>query len=100
MSTLLTLNDVLAERDRQDEKWGEQNHPDGTAQPGDFAEAEAQREATNRAAAEGTLTWRDILAEEVKEAFAESDPELLRKELVETISVAFAWIEAIERRAT
>ena len=30
-STFAVLDEVRAERARQDAKWGEQNHPDGTA---------------------------------------------------------------------
>jgi hypothetical protein len=85
------------ERYRQDAKWGPQNHPDGTARPGDHglsAWATAKCKANNKA----QDNWRDILEEEVYEAFAEADPEKLRHELIQVAAVAVAWIESIDRR--
>lgn len=80
--------DVVDERDRQDAKWGEQNH--------------------------GDAIWLAVLIEEVGEAAREIlearpvvgyvDPippiatALLRAELVQVAAVAVAWIEAIDRR--
>lgn len=97
--------DVVAERDRQDRKWGQQSHPDGTGarvevvplwDAVDFAEW--AKHATDSSAQAGEVTWRHILLEEVAEAFAESDPELLRTELVQVAAVAVQWVEAIDRR--
>jgi hypothetical protein len=89
---------VTAERAKQDSKWGEQNHPDGTGEPHEAVLAEAKRRLCETAAGAGALTWRDILDEEVAEAFAETDPARLRAELVQVAAVAVAWIEAIDRR--
>lgn len=90
---------VRREREAQDAKWGEQNHPDGTGLTLlDLERAEVARERCKEAAAEGRLTWRDILLEEVAEALAEADPELLRAELVQVAAVAHAWVEALDRR--
>lgn len=110
--------EVLHERDRQDAKWGEQNHPDGTAGPirwlrylayvvpgGELRAATADeiaaaaKTATDTAAESGEVTWRDILLEEVAEAFAEVDSAKLRAELVQVSAVAQQWIGAIDRRA-
>jgi hypothetical protein len=91
------LAEITAERQRQDARWGEQNHPDGTGL-WYAAQAEYERTRTNNAAADGNLTFRHVLAEEVAEAFAESDPAALRAELVQVAAVAAAWIEAIDRR--
>ncbi|HYF53037.1 MAG TPA: hypothetical protein VEA41_02135 [Salinarimonas sp.] len=44
------------------------------------------------------MTYSQILAEEVAEALAESDPMLLRAELVQVAAVAVQWVEAIDRR--
>jgi len=97
------------ERLRQDAKWGEQNHPDGTGperswgldDPGSAREiAEVFREETDHKAREGKLTWRDIALEEIAEAFAEDDPELLRAELNQVSAVFAAWAEAITRRVS
>ena len=90
------LPEIAAERDRQDEKWGEQNHPDGTG-PGYAPDAKRARERCQRAARLGLVSYRDILEEEVYEAFAESDPDLLRAELVQVAAVAVAWIEKLDR---
>lgn len=73
---------VVEERDRQDAKWGEQNHDD--------------------------YTWLAILMEEVGEASQETLVEKfgaaanghgnLREEVVHIAAVALAWIECIDRR--
>jgi hypothetical protein len=93
------LADVDNERTAQDIVWGEQNHPDGTGLPYDTETAEAARERCQQSAAMGTVTWREILFEEVWEAMAEADPVKLREELVQVAAVALAWVEAIDRRA-
>jgi NTP pyrophosphatase (non-canonical NTP hydrolase) len=75
------LRDVIAERGRQDTKWGDQSgHADEL--------------------------WLTILSEEVGEAAKEVlDARFdntwadLRKELVQVAAVVVAWIEAIDRRA-
>lgn len=92
--------DVLVERQRQDDKWkGDgQSHPNGTGDPFDGDEARYAEQRTDIAAQEGELTWRLILEEEVAEAFAESDDDALRKELVQVSAVAQAWIKDIDRR--
>ena len=83
---------VRAERARQDAKWGDQSHrPDGTGALKWAALADDQKQATDEAAEDGSLTWRHILLEEVYEAFAESDPEKLTEELIQVAAVALAW---------
>lgn len=82
-SVTAALEAVLAERARQDAKWGEQNHLD--------------------------LTWLAILTEEVGEAAQEiltnqfgkvgNGHGDLREEAVHVAAVALAWIEAIDRRS-
>src|SRR5581483_7213285 len=99
MSRLTVLGEVSGERDRQEAKFPEQELPDGTAENGDVELASAARWACDRAAADGSLTWRHILKEEFREALAESDPVLLRAELVQVAAVAVRWVEAIDRRA-
>jgi len=73
--------EVLAERARQDEKWGEQNHDDAW--------------------------WLAILVEEVGEtaqailqAVEEGgDPARVRKEVVQSCAVSLAWLQCMDRRA-
>lgn len=112
------LAEVAAERERQNTKWGEQNHPNGTG-PKTTPMAEIVRgpanaivnrhyafglmyqakSATDAHAAAGTVTYADILLEEVFEALAESDPVKLRTELIQCAAVATQWVEAIDRAA-
>ena len=95
-ATKFVLDNVSDERARQDKKWGEQNHPDGTGKHSPLADT--FRELCDAATADGTLTWAHILLEEVAEALDESDPEKLEEELLQTIAVGVAWVEAIRRR--
>ncbi|WP_258376555.1 helix-turn-helix domain-containing protein [Curtobacterium sp. MCBD17_028] len=99
--------EVREERRRQDAKWGEQNHPDGTG-AGRYPDVmiskswgglrDLFRDLTDAHAADDTVTFLDILAEEVLEAFAEDDPVKLRTELIQVAAVAQQWVSAIDRR--
>lgn len=96
--TLNVLNDIARERQRQDGKWGTQrDHPDGTG-PEYSANADWARSYCDLAFSKGLGTWKDILLEEVWEAFAEEDPQALREELVQVAAVACCWVEAINAR--
>lgn len=90
--------EVLAEVDRQFEMWGEQNHPDGTALADDEKLADMVKQLNAEFVRTGNLTWRDILWEEVREAFAEEDREPLREELLQVAAVALSWVNALDRR--
>ncbi|WP_193318854.1 hypothetical protein [Nonomuraea phyllanthi] len=92
------LGDVAAERAAQDARWGMQILPDGTGGEGTVAESDRARCETEAAARDGALTWRHVLAEEVLEAFAETDPERLRAELIQVAAVAVKWCQALDRR--
>lgn len=94
------LADVIEERFRQDARWGESNHPDGT-EDGEFfrIRRDFRRQATKEFAQAGQLTWRHILDEQAHKAYAEVDPKVLREKLIRTAAVAVAWAEAIDRRA-
>ena len=73
-------NEIMDERKRQDDKWGEQNHDD--------------------------YVFAAILGEEVGEvqqAMLKRDYEQgpatnIRKELIQLAAVAVGWLEAIDRR--
>lgn len=94
------LEEVAAERRRQDDTWGEQNHPNGTGERV-WGDMEQQQKQVNQVMVEiNQLTWMDILLEEVVEAFATDDERQLRAELVQVAAVATAWIECIDRRAS
>ncbi len=74
------INEVLAERDSQDRKWGEQNHDD--------------------------YRWLTILTEEIGELaqaalhdeFGGKHAGTLESELIQAAAVCVAWLECIERR--
>jgi hypothetical protein len=93
------LAEIADERDRQDAKWGEQNHPDGTGHQGDRVMSDYLRTRCQRRFEQGAGTWRDILQEEMGEAYAESEPANLRSELIQLAAVVVAWVEAIDRRS-
>lgn len=89
---------LAGERARQEVRWDAQSHPDGTGAPHFKAAATRARRACDRAAASGTLTWREILSEEFYEALAESDLAALAGELRQIAAVAVNWSEDITRR--
>lgn len=98
-------NSVLAERDRQEHLWGEQNHPDvplvlpATKRGLHRAESEKWKTLNARRVKMGHLAWDGILLEEIYEALAESDPDKLRTELVQSMAVILNWLECVERRS-
>lgn len=108
MTAAAILAEVAAERARQDARWGEQNHPDGTGPnvplcyfpklPSMADLAVNARTVTNLRAKRGDVTWLDILLEEVFEALELTDTAKLRAELIQVAAVAGAWAEAIDRR--
>lgn len=92
------IQEVIYERWMQVQKWGVQNHPDGTDARLFHREADSYRTMCDTKAELGCLTWSDILLEEVYEALAEEDPLRLEAELVQVAAVCTAWIEASRRR--
>lgn len=92
------LDLIAAERKRQDEKWGVQDHPDGTSHL--LRKTTEIKRAVCQAAFAGQRgSWRVILDEEVAEAAAEEDPVKLKQELIQVAAVCVAWIESIDRRS-
>lgn len=91
------LNEIEMEVNAQLNKWGVQSHSNGTGQPYDGVTADTARSICDWAAKQGTLTWRHILDEEVKEAFAESDYFKLREELIQVAAVCCSWVQALDR---
>lgn len=92
--------DVLIERSKQIQKWGKQHYPN-VHQLHDY---EIRDESFYKEILEirrkfGTLSWGDILLEEVAECFsacATSDIDNLREELVQVAAVCLAWIENLD----
>lgn len=109
---LTVIHEIAVERGRQEQVWGEQNHPDGTGtdwvsgiipaygwkDPVAAHVADLAKRDCKQAATRGTQTWLKIAREEMAEAFAETDPDKLRIELVQTAAVLVNWIQAIDRR--
>lgn len=103
------LHEVYAELERQYEKWGPQNHPNGTGPNSILYFVEESRDssavqmlrscraANERAVEAGKLTWSLILLEEVLEAQMESDPQRLHEELIQVAAVAVQWALKIKR---
>lgn len=101
--------EIKAERERQDLKWGEQNHPilneDLMVIPvvhtslyyGIPTEEAAKRKCDQRAK-EGRVTFMDILVEEVSEvASSGKDIQAMREELIQVAAVAVAMIQSLDR---
>lgn len=104
--TRTVLAEVFDERARQDAKWGQQDHPNGTGPDlawgilGPASEvADEARRRCQQDAAEGRATFAGIALEEFAEAMAESDPDRLRTELVQNAAVFVQWVERIDRLA-
>jgi hypothetical protein len=99
-SPLKDIYDLIREeRERQDKKWGPQNHPSFTEWAQGYGiptedEAEVNCDA---AFALGHGTWSHILIEELAEAVFAKTEEKRKEELIQVAAVAIAWIESIER---
>lgn len=105
--TVNVLSDVRAERARQFARYGtNEDFLDGTGADvkwfGDVTAVQAEQTLrTNYEAYEaehGVVTFRHLVAEEVAEAFQESNPARLRAELLQVAALAVSWIEKIDSR--
>lgn len=85
------LQKIRDEVSRQDAKFGEQNHPDGTGSAFQKDLATAARNSCQSKAQDGQHTWADILTEEFAEALAESDPDKIDEELIQVAAVCVNW---------
>jgi hypothetical protein len=84
----------MREHERQDEKWGQQNHEMG-AKHGKMKELADQMKGLNY---HRSHSWYTILMEEVYESFAEFKPERQREEMIQVAAVAVQIIEYLDRR--
>jgi hypothetical protein len=91
------LREIATERERQQNRFGLVVIPHGTGTGPDKLAAIQTKSACQNAMRQGTCTWKHVLREEVFEAFAESDPDTLRAELIQVAAVATAWVEAIDQ---
>lgn len=110
------FDEILAERQRQDAKWGVQNHPShaGMIGPGEIVLyslpcTESARGTCDARFKAGIGSWLDIAIEEMAEVrdaaldavnpFTDADEGAVRAELIQLIAVGVAWVEAIDRRS-
>jgi hypothetical protein len=113
IATAKVMYEIMDERIRQDEKWGEQNHDlsqsawdrhtfSAAADWWKHINSERAKGRTGVGAGRsgGSLTWDGILLEEVFEALAEKDLSGAREELIQVAAVAVAMVEYIDRTAT
>ena len=108
-------DEIAAERQRQDAKWGEKNHPSACPvltgrmrlDPDRLCEEyEIPTEARAKWLCQthskrGDVSWPHIAVEEMSEAvaaFADGAEENGRGELVQLAAVIVQWIECIDRR--
>lgn len=89
---------ILDERRRQDDTHGFFDYQDGTGRFDQKERAEYAKRFCDLLAHNGTVTWGDLLSEEVAEVMAESDAALLRTELIQVAALAIKWIQAIDQR--
>lgn len=101
MGRLDVLAEISDERNRQDKKWGVQDHP-SVCDDGDFGVVSEETAKTwcDYAAEIGELTWSDIALEEFAEAVHAPNDEKRREELIQLAAVICAWVECIDRRET
>ncbi len=87
--------EISSERQRQDVKWGRQHWPHGSEQRLHYWKlvSESAKATTDLHAQNGSITWADILYEEITEAFAEPDWAKRRAELIQCAAVIVAEIE-------
>lgn len=97
-SLLPVYQQIKAERDRQDEQWGESNHASGTGIQY-IDDANIARIMLDCANIQGEETWQIILRKWFFKAVSSPDSTTLRKRLVQVAAVAVAWIECIDRKA-
>ena len=95
------LTDIASERARETERWGVQTHPFSSASAAVHTALADQWKAHNERVSQdpnASVTWHSIAAEELHEAFAETNLLKIRTEAVQTAAVLVAMIEQIDRQ--
>ena len=87
---------IRKECQRQDELWGEQDHPISDDLKNDFELASALK-AINKSTMT-TITWKNIILEEVYEATSETDLAKARVEWIQVAAVAVQIIKNLNRK--
>lgn len=92
------LAEVGDERERQEAKWGQQDHPWRTGWPWQSVQAaDMAKGDVDYLAEEGRLDYAGILTEEYHEALEARTIEEQRAELIQVAAVAVAAIESLDR---
>jgi hypothetical protein len=88
---------IAEERKRQNEKWGEQNHPmlDVPFTTEGMLQGQCTYKQLNDSMKD--CCWFTILMEEIYESFSETDPAKQREEMVQVGAVVEQIIEYLER---
>ena len=89
--------EIAAERKRQDEKWGEQNHSMISA-TGYLRLADTNAAYYKKCNERENKSWMNILLEEVHEVFAETDPVKQKEEMIKVCAVGVAIVEYLDRQ--
>lgn len=111
MSKEKILEEISIERSKQDDKWGEQNHPHvdpvlldrgikRMSEEYEVPTAERAKFLCQSAEDKGELTWMHILVEELCEALEAGmvSPVKLREELIQLGACVVAEIECIDKQ--
>jgi hypothetical protein len=102
--------EVADERRRQDETWGQQDHPSilptlrrrPVLDVANYYHVLSPKRAiamTETRRKYLKLTWADILVEDLSSAVCASSDGERREELIALAATAIAWVETIDRRA-
>lgn len=91
------IQDIIDERGHQKRKFGDQSqNPFGTGK--EYSElANKYKGICNAKVEDKTVTWADILLEEVFEALEQEDPDSVRHEMIQVAAVAVAICERIDQ---
>lgn len=88
------LDDIISERERQENKFPNQHLSSGTHK--EYAPIADEAREYNDNIAKDLLTWLDVLKKEFYEAASEEDPSKLRKELIQVAATCVRWIQDID----
>lgn len=91
------IREIMQECERQDEKWGEQNHP-MTRCVGSAELIESLKYFRMINDQSDRYDWYSILQEEIGEAFTETELEKQWEEMIQAAAVVIQIIECLERR--
>lgn len=99
------LYDILVERKKQDEKYGEHNRRTSTqmlstlpCERYGLPSEEVIKSHTDEAMEVGKLTFAHVATEELIEAISAKDEGHQREELIQCAASLVQWIEALDRR--